>query len=503
MGEGGGDQGLLVRLGGDQAADLVVDLQRLIDADPADIAGVVARAAPLSPPDGRALFHAAQTGGGGVSRLGLTAVATQAAHQTLGHDQPQGRGQQEGLHPHVAQARHGPGGVVGVDGGQHQMPGQRGLDRDARRLDVADFTDHDHVRVLAQDGAQARREGHADLGIDLGLAHAVDGVFDRVLDRQDVAGGVVEQRQTGIEAGRLARAGRAGDEDDAVGLAQGAAEGVVGVRVHAQLVQRQAGLILVQNAQHHPLARPRRQGRDAHVQRLAAQRQGDAPVLRHALFGDVEPRHDLDARDQKRRDARVEAQGFAQDAIDPHPHDQGALIGLQVDVRGARAHGLGDDAVDHADDRGVVGGVQQVGGGGQVLDQAVQPRRHVHRLVARAQVARIDVGKAAVELGLIHGLDLQGPPQRPARLDQGQGVRAVAQAHHGDVARVQQDDAVPLGETIGKRGIDQGDHGAQPCGGVAFWAGASGEMVTSPTGAATPGAGLSMARGATGAWVRI
>ncbi|MNX75596.1 hypothetical protein D3C86_1070770 [compost metagenome] len=384
------------------------------------------------------------------------------------------------------------------------MPGQRGLDRDARRLDVADFTDHDHVGVLAQDGAQARREGHADLGIDLGLAHAVDGVFDRVLDRQDVASRVVQQRQTGIEAGRLARAGRACDQDDAVGLAQGGAKRVQRHRVHAEVFQPQVGLILVEDAQHHPLARPRRQGRDPHVQRLAAQGQRDAPVLRHALFGDVQPRHDLDARHQQGRDARVQAEAFAQDAVHPHPHDQGALIGLQVDVRSPGPHRLGDDAVDHADDRGVVGGVQQVGGGGQVLDQAVEARRHLHLLIARrVQVARIDVGQAAVELGLIHGLDLQGPPQRPARLDQGQGVRAVAQAHHGDVARVQQDDAVPLGETIGKRGIDQGDHGAQPCGGVAFWAGASGEMVTSPTGAVTPGAGLSMARGATGAWVRI
>ncbi|MND88662.1 hypothetical protein D3C80_806930 [compost metagenome] len=281
------------------------------------------------------------------------------------------------------------------------------------------------------------------------------------------------------------------------------AEGLQRRRVHTQPVQRHPGLILVQNPQHHPLARPRRQGRDAHVQRLAAQRQGNAPVLRLALLGDVEPRHDLDARHQQGRDARVQAQGFAQDAVDAQPHDQGALIRLQVDVRRARAHGLGDDAVDHADDRGVVGGVQKVGGGGQVLDQAVEARGHVHRLVARAQVARIDIGQAAVELGLVHCLNLQGPPQGPARLDQGQRVGPVAQADHGDVARVQQDDAVPLGEAIGQGRIDQGDHGPQPCGETALAAGASGLIVTAPTGAATPGAGLSMARGATGAWVRI
>ena len=61
------------------------------------------------------------------------------------------------------------------------------LHRDLRGLEVADFADHHHVRVLAQDGAQAAREGHLDLGVDLGLADAVDVVLDRVLDRHDVA----------------------------------------------------------------------------------------------------------------------------------------------------------------------------------------------------------------------------------------------------------------------------------------------------------------------------
>ncbi len=49
------------------------------------------------------------------------------------------------------------GGVVGVQRGEHQVPGERGLDRDLRGLAVADLADHDHVGVGAHDRAQAQR----------------------------------------------------------------------------------------------------------------------------------------------------------------------------------------------------------------------------------------------------------------------------------------------------------------------------------------------------------
>ena len=84
----------------------------------------------------------------------------------------------------VGQAGDGAGGVVGVQGGQHQVAGQRGLDRDLRGLEVADLADHDHVRVLAQDGAQALAKVSSDPGVDLGLADAGQLVLDRVLDRR-------------------------------------------------------------------------------------------------------------------------------------------------------------------------------------------------------------------------------------------------------------------------------------------------------------------------------
>ena len=69
---------------------------------------------------------------------------------------------QVGLDAHVEQARDGADAVVGVQGRQHQVPGQRRLHRDLGGLLLADLADHDDVRVLSQDVLQDLREGEAD-----------------------------------------------------------------------------------------------------------------------------------------------------------------------------------------------------------------------------------------------------------------------------------------------------------------------------------------------------
>ena len=62
--------------------------------------------------------------------------------------------------------------VVGVHGGEHQVAGERRLHRDLGGLRVADLAHHDLVRVVAQDRAQAAREGEALLLVHRDLQHA-------------------------------------------------------------------------------------------------------------------------------------------------------------------------------------------------------------------------------------------------------------------------------------------------------------------------------------------
>ena len=93
------------------------------------------------------------------------------------------------------------------------------LQRRLRRLGVAELADQDHVRVLPQRAPQrlAERLGvEPDLALVDDAAAVVVEELDRILDRDDVlpprAVDVVDDRR---ERGRLARAGRAGDEHEA------------------------------------------------------------------------------------------------------------------------------------------------------------------------------------------------------------------------------------------------------------------------------------------------
>src|SRR5476649_2942924 len=92
------------------------------------------------------------------------------------------------------------------------MSGERGLYRNLRSFQITDFADHHHVRILAQDSAQAARERHINLGVDLGLTDAVDVVLDRILDRHDVAAGIVEPEQRTVQRRALARTRGARDQ---------------------------------------------------------------------------------------------------------------------------------------------------------------------------------------------------------------------------------------------------------------------------------------------------
>ena len=253
----------------------------------------------------------------GQGRVGLAAMLAQAAHQALCHDPIQRRGQKIVLDPHVEQPGQRAGGVVGVQGREHQMAGQRRLDRDLRGLQIADLADHDHVRVVAQHRAQDMGEAQPDLRLDLDLVDAVELILDRVLDGQHLAVRRVELDQRGVERGGLAAAGRAGDQDDAVRPGQRLAIGRerLGLEAERDEVERHAAAI--EHAQHHALAVHGRQGRDAQVDVLAAHREADAAVLRQPALGDVEPRHDLEARDDRGAQLGGRRLHVAQHAVDP------------------------------------------------------------------------------------------------------------------------------------------------------------------------------------------
>ena len=84
------------------------------------------------------------------------------------------------------------------------MSGERGLDRELRRLGVADLADEDDVRVVAEDGAESRLEGEPGLRVHLDLIDVAERVLDRVFDGHDVAFVPVELVEARVQRRRLA-----------------------------------------------------------------------------------------------------------------------------------------------------------------------------------------------------------------------------------------------------------------------------------------------------------
>ena len=147
---------------------------------------------------------------------------------------------------HVDQPADHADGVIGMDGREHDVPGERGLDRHARRVDVAALADHDDVRILPQDVAQAAGEGEADPLVDLHLMHAVQAIFHRILDGEHVAALAVDGGEAGIQRGGLARPGGAAEHDQAVRRGDLVEQEAQHAVAQAELLRRRPQRLLVE-----------------------------------------------------------------------------------------------------------------------------------------------------------------------------------------------------------------------------------------------------------------
>ena len=100
------------------------------------------------------------------------AAGAELAHQALCQHTQERRAEQERLYAHIAQTGDGAERIIGVQGGQHQVAGERGLNSDLRGFFVADFANHDDVGVLPQDGPERFGKVEVNFRVDLGLANA-------------------------------------------------------------------------------------------------------------------------------------------------------------------------------------------------------------------------------------------------------------------------------------------------------------------------------------------
>src|SRR5690606_5069243 len=124
----------------------------------------------------------------------------------------------EGGDPHIAQTGQRFSSTVGVQSGHHHVAGLCCLDRDLGRFQITDLPHHDDIRVLAKEGAQRLGKIQALLGVDVDLVDTFQVDFDRVFSGGNVPFHGVQDIEAGIQRYRLTRAGRAGDQNHALGL---------------------------------------------------------------------------------------------------------------------------------------------------------------------------------------------------------------------------------------------------------------------------------------------
>ena len=215
-------------------------------------------------------------------------------------------------------------GVVGVQGREHEVAGERRLDRDLRRLVVTDLTDEHDVGVGSQDRAQRAREGQARLRVDLHLVDAGHAVLDRVLDRDDVDLGPRDRVEGRVERRRLSRSGRARDEDHAVRLACTSARSTPGSCARACPGRSMSSVVAELSRIRMTTFSPHTVGSVATRRSICAAAVHDrhATVLRLAALGDVDVAHDLEARDDAVLDALGRALHLVQHAVDAVAHAQ-------------------------------------------------------------------------------------------------------------------------------------------------------------------------------------
>ena len=97
------------------------------------------------------------------------------------------RGEQKRLHVHVKQTRDAAYGIVGVKRAEDKVARHGRANRDVRCFNIANLTNHDHVRILSQNVAEPFREGQINLRFHIDLRDPGNSIFHRFFDGDDTA----------------------------------------------------------------------------------------------------------------------------------------------------------------------------------------------------------------------------------------------------------------------------------------------------------------------------
>ena len=189
----------------------------------------------------------------------------------------------------------------------------------------------------------------------------------------------------------------------------------------------------------------------AHVDGGIPHPYAEAAILRQALLGDIEPRHELQPCDQRVRHAAAVDQLFLQHAVDPQADAQLLFARLDVDVRGARLHGVVEHGLQQLDD----GGIGRAFLGGELLDVDIVLAQVVaHRLGERGDLVGLAVHRieGLEQLALAHERQADRLLEPGLELVIGVQVRGIGHADQEAAGVLEQHDgAVAARQRLGQQ----------------------------------------------------
>ncbi len=165
-------------------------------------------------------------------------MRAQAAQQPLGDDAYQGRREHIIHNTQITQAHNGAKGIVGMQTGEHQVAGLGCAHGLGRGFFVANFTDQNHVRILAQKAADRTGKINPGFVVHFHLADQGHLVLNRIFDGEDVFFHGVDAPQHTVQTGGLAATRRPGYQDGAVRAGSHGAQHIQLMRIETDIFQR-------------------------------------------------------------------------------------------------------------------------------------------------------------------------------------------------------------------------------------------------------------------------
>ena len=118
-------------------------------------------------------------------------MLAEATGESLRDDQCHRRSNIKSGDAHVQESRDRLGCIVGMHGRHHQVPRLGRFDGNFRGLQIANFSDHDDVWVLAEKGAQRLGKVEPHLGVHQHLIDALHIDFHGIFSSRNIALGFI------------------------------------------------------------------------------------------------------------------------------------------------------------------------------------------------------------------------------------------------------------------------------------------------------------------------